>query len=57
MEKSADNMVPPAKAPVAPAGETEVIVPDPIEPVVLAPNHPKHDAPGESDTSDKPRPE
>jgi MFS family permease len=48
---------PPRKAPEAPAGEAEVIVPDPIEPVVLAPDHPKPDAPGEMDTSDKPRPE
>lgn len=45
-------------ATAAPAEETtEILVPDVIEPTVIVERHPKHDAPGETDTSDKPKPE
>lgn len=40
-----------------PAEDPEIIVPDPIEPVVIAPEHRKPDAPGDSEKSDKPKPE
>ncbi len=57
IDASQEDLVPPPRPAPAPPGETELIVPDPVEPVVLAPDHPKPDAPGESDLSDKPRPE
>lgn len=47
----------PRPSPAAQPGEAEILVPDPIEPIVIVERHPKPDAPGEFDTSDKPKPE
>jgi len=43
--------------PSPPAEDPAIIVPDLLDPVVLAPEHRKPDAPGDSEMSDKPRPE
>ncbi len=48
---------PAAAAPAPPPEETEILVPDLIEPTVIVERHPKHDAPGEVDHSPKPKPE
>lgn len=52
----------PTPRPAAPAAaaqpeETELLVPDPIEPTVIVERHVKNDAPGDTDKSDKPKPE
>lgn len=57
-EERQENLKRPAPpVATAPTGEAEIIVPDPVEPVVVAPDHPKSDIPGETIKSDKPRPE
>lgn len=40
-----------------PAEDPAITVPDPVEPVIVPPEHRKPDAPGDLDKSDKPRPE
>ncbi|OEO27906.1 MFS transporter [Devosia insulae DS-56] len=52
----------PTPRPAAPAAapqpqETELLVPDPIEPTVIVERHVKSDGPGDTDKSDKPKPE
>jgi hypothetical protein len=52
----------PTPRPTAPAAapqpeETELLVPDPIEPTVIVERHVKGDAPGDTEKSDKPKPE
>lgn len=56
-EKPAPRPAAQAAAPRSAEDTTEILVPDPIEPTVIVERHQKHDAPGETDTSPKPKPE
>jgi MFS family permease len=56
-EKPTPRPAPPAAAAPPAEDTTEILVPDPIEPTVIVERHQKHDAPGETDKSDKPKPE
>jgi len=60
LDPRVDEKPTPRPAPAAPpaqAGQTEILVPDPIEPTIVVESHPKGDAPGEISPSDKPKPE
>jgi predicted MFS family arabinose efflux permease len=54
-EKPTPRPAPQAAAPQP--QETELLVPDPIEPTVIVERHVKSDGPGDTDKSDKPKPE
>ncbi|MBL8591530.1 MAG: hypothetical protein JNK01_02510, partial [Devosia sp.] len=55
-EKPTPRPAAPAPTPPQPE-ETELLVPDPIEPTVIVERHVKGDAPGDTEKSDKPKPE